>query len=80
MNFSDLSPELLEKIKDCKSADELTALAADAGFELSDEFLQEIAGGKWSDELIQSAAGNLLSLSYVPCNINVPVTCPKATR
>ena len=45
MNFEDLTPELQEKAKACKSADELIALANAEGFELSDEQLGTLAGG-----------------------------------
>ena len=49
MNTNDLkNPELQEKLKTCKTADELFELARDEGVELSDEQLDTIAGGEWS--------------------------------
>ncbi len=47
MNFEDLkSPELQEKLKACKTADELVALAKEQGLELSDEQLEALSGGR----------------------------------
>ena len=46
MNFEDLSPELQEKAKTCTSPDEILELAKEAGYELSDEELDQVAGGK----------------------------------
>lgn len=50
MGFNDLKdPELQEKLKACQSAEELMALAAETGVELSDDELDGIAGGAvWS--------------------------------
>ena len=49
MEFKDLSAELQEKARTCKSADELLALAQSEGIGLSDEQLQAVAGGSWDD-------------------------------
>ncbi|MBR2834645.1 MAG: Nif11-like leader peptide family natural product precursor [Coriobacteriales bacterium] len=54
MNFeehlSQLSPELQEKARACKTPEELLALAQEEGYELSDDELASIAGGKkWYD-------------------------------
>ena len=47
MNFEDLKrPELQEKLKSVKSADDLFALAKEEGLELTDEQLQVLAGGE----------------------------------
>ena len=48
-NVKDLSPELVEKAKSCKSTEELVELAKSEGVELSDEQLEAISGGesKW---------------------------------
>ncbi|MBR2834409.1 MAG: hypothetical protein IKE43_01650 [Coriobacteriales bacterium] len=51
MDFSDLTPEQIEKAKECKSADELVALAQEEGIELSDEQLEAFSGGEnWKDK------------------------------
>ena len=49
MNFEDLkNPELQEKLKACKTPEELVALAKEDGVELTDEQLESLAGGgKW---------------------------------
>ena len=45
MNLEDLSPELQEKAKACKTVEDILTLAKDEGMELSDEELDAIAGG-----------------------------------
>ena len=55
MNFEDLkNPELQEKLKAAKTADELVELAQEHGMELTDEQVGAISGGdnEW----------------YCPCN------------
>ncbi|MBQ9004185.1 MAG: Nif11-like leader peptide family natural product precursor [Eggerthellaceae bacterium] len=41
----DISPELREKAKACKTPDELLALAKSEGYKLSDEEMEAVAGG-----------------------------------
>lgn len=48
MNYEDLTQEQQEKLLACKTANELISLAEEEGVELSDDELQEIAGGGWS--------------------------------
>ena len=43
--YDNLSDELKEKAKQCKTMEELTALAAKEGIELPDEVVDQIAGG-----------------------------------
>ena len=43
--WSDLTPEQQEKLKACKTREELAALAKENGFELSDDVLEDVAGG-----------------------------------
>ena len=47
MNIDDmnLSPELREKAKACKTPDEMLALAKKEGYKLSDEEMQAVSGG-----------------------------------
>ena len=44
MDYKDISPELREKAKGL-SGDELLKLAKDEGVELTDELLEQVAGG-----------------------------------
>ena len=49
MEFKDLSPELRDKARKCKTPEEILALANEEGYELSEEELQAVSGGvKWS--------------------------------
>ena len=45
MNIDDLTPEQMERARDCKSAEEILALAKEVGYDLSDEELQSVVGG-----------------------------------
>ena len=47
--IKDLDPELQEKARACGSAEELLALAKDAGVPVPDEALAAIAGGNQQD-------------------------------
>ena len=50
MNYTDLTPEQQEKVRGCKTPEELLALARQEGYELSDEELEAVAGGtSWDD-------------------------------
>ena len=44
----DISPELREKAKACKTPEELLALAKKEGYKLSDEEMQAVSGGGWT--------------------------------
>ena len=47
MNFEDLkSPELQEKLKACKTTDDIIELVRTEGVDLTDEQLQALAGGE----------------------------------
>lgn len=46
MNFEDLTLEQQEKARACNSVEELVALAKEEGYELSDEELESISGGR----------------------------------
>ena len=49
MDFKDISPELREKAKACKTPEELLALAKKEGYKLSDEDMEVVSGGvDWS--------------------------------
>ena len=45
--FGNISPELQEKAKACKTPEELLSLAKKEGIELSNEQLEAISGGGW---------------------------------
>ena len=46
MNFEDLkNPELQEKLKSAKTAEEILAIAKEEGYQLSDEELSAVSGG-----------------------------------
>ena len=57
MNYEDLTEEQKAKVKACKTAEELAALAKEEGVELSDEQLEAIAGGSWNDHCSQAKYG-----------------------
>ena len=52
MEFDELSEDLKERAKACKTPEEVLALAKDEGIALSDEDLALVAGGKgkWAHE------------------------------
>lgn len=51
MEYSELTAEQKAKVKDCKNAEDLLALAKEEGYELSDSELESISGGGfWDNE------------------------------
>lgn len=49
MKFEDLTPELKEKVLSCKTPEDIKALADEQGYEMTDEQLENVAGGDfWS--------------------------------
>jgi len=50
MHYDDLTPEQKKHIAECKTPEEILALAHEEGYELSDEELEQITGGgQWTD-------------------------------
>lgn len=49
MDFKDLTPEQKEQIRECKTPEEIIALAKKEGYKLSDEEVESISGGKFWD-------------------------------
>ncbi len=47
MDFNDLRPELREKAKECKTPEELLAVAKKEGYKLSEDELAAISEGGW---------------------------------
>ena len=47
MKFNDLSEEQKAKAAKCKTPEELLALAKEEGYELNDEEIEAVSGGKW---------------------------------
>ena len=45
-----LSPEQIEKVKACKSGEEVLAIAKEEGIELTDEQLEAVSGGGCGDD------------------------------
>ncbi len=45
MNFDELSEELKKKLSECKSLEDIMALAKEEGYQLSEEELEQISGG-----------------------------------
>ena len=45
MNYDDLSEELKKKVSDCKSLEDVMALAKEEGYELTEEELEQVSGG-----------------------------------
>ena len=45
MNFNDLTPELQEKVRACKTTEDILALAKEEGYELSQAELEAVSGG-----------------------------------
>ena len=45
MTYEDLSEELKKKVSECKSLEEVMALAKEEGYELTAEELEELSGG-----------------------------------
>ncbi len=52
MNYDEISQELKDRAKACKTPEEMLALAQEEGITLSDAELEDIAGGKgkWAHE------------------------------
>ena len=69
MEFKDLSPELQEKARACKSAEDILALAQEEGYELSEEELEAVNGGvNWSCWSVKGC-DIVCSDLYVPCEL-----------
>ncbi|MDO4537876.1 MAG: hypothetical protein Q4B54_06925 [Coriobacteriales bacterium] len=52
IDYDDISPELKEKAMQCESTEELFELAQSEGVDLTDEMIEQIAGGSyWSNGL-----------------------------
>ena len=47
--IKELSPEQRARAKQCKTPEELLALAKEEGYELTDDELEGISGGFWND-------------------------------
>ena len=47
MDFDDLTPEMQEKARACKTPEDVLALAKEGGIELTDEQLEAVSGGEY---------------------------------
>ena len=45
MDYRDLTPELRERARACKTTEEIVALAEEEGIDLTDEELEAVSGG-----------------------------------
>ena len=64
--------ELIAKLKEAKSADEILALAKESGIELDEEKAKELfsqlnASGELSDDDLDKVAGEKIICQYVDC-------------
>ena len=48
-SFNELTPEQMEKARECKNTKDLVALAESEGIDLTDDQLEAISGGNWID-------------------------------
>ena len=53
MNFDELTPEQQEKVRACKTTEDILALAKEEGYELSDAELETVSGGSVWDALAE---------------------------
>ena len=61
----DLSPELREKAKACKTPDEMLALAKAEGYKLSEEELAAVSGGaSWGSSSCSDFEGFCRGMNY----------------
>lgn len=51
MDTSELTPEIQERLRECKTPEEMLALVKEEGYELSDDDLEGIAGGNAWDSI-----------------------------
>ena len=66
MSLEDMSPELQEKVKACKSKEELAELAKAMGVQLSEDELSAVAGGDSAD----ACSGDMSCTDFkspIPC-------------
>ena len=63
INKNEITKEMIEKAMQCKSADELIALAKTGGYELTKEeaeaYLRELSDFELDDEKLKNVAGGL---------------------
>jgi predicted ribosomally synthesized peptide with nif11-like leader len=60
----DISPELRNKAKSCKSPEELLELAKREGYKLSEEELEAVSGGGWRSDFGDSREDVDSALAY----------------
>ena len=65
MTSNKISPEQQEKIRACKTSEEILQLAQEEGYELSDEELEDVAGGgAWGSSTRCSKCGSDNVIEY----------------
>jgi len=56
--IKELSPEQRDRAKQCKTPEELLALAKEEGYELTDDELEGISGGSWCISVCNAQLGS----------------------
>ena len=59
MDFSNLTPEQQEKVRGCKTTEEMLALAKEEGCELTEDELEQMSGGWGSRKEYQEQTRNV---------------------
>ena len=85
MDYEDLTPELREKARACKNAEELAALAREEGRELSDAELEALSGGRWDANseqnmsCLRDTCGNFDCVGYTCSMATCDLECDRYT-
>ena len=78
MRFEDLTLKQQERLKNCKSPEDILALAKAEGYELTQDELEKISVGGWGTLYECSQCGsNDIAVVHDPVNDNVYCTCRK---